>query len=79
MLTSKVQKNIIPCKHCGDKCFSDAYKKDDAIFCCLGCKTVYEWLNNEGLQYYYAEPGNDGNRKWAMTNMLRIIMQSNLL
>ena len=43
----------INCYHCGDICTSDDIKIDDKYFCCSGCKTVFEILNQSGLDNYY--------------------------
>ena len=44
---------ILTCFHCGDTCLSDDLKLDDKIFCCNGCLTVYEILNQNGLDGFY--------------------------
>lgn len=41
------------CTHCGDACLNDKITLEDKIFCCSGCKTVFEILNQEGLGNYY--------------------------
>ncbi|MCK9426850.1 MAG: heavy metal translocating P-type ATPase metal-binding domain-containing protein [Ignavibacteriaceae bacterium] len=43
----------IVCYHCGEICPSDAIHKDEKIFCCQGCKVVYEILNEKNLCTYY--------------------------
>ncbi|MCS6934906.1 MAG: heavy metal translocating P-type ATPase metal-binding domain-containing protein [Chitinophagales bacterium] len=40
------------CYHCGDKCV-EIVRAHDHNFCCEGCKTVYEILNENGLCSYY--------------------------
>lgn len=42
-----------PCYHCGTECESEEIKIDDKFFCCKGCKTVYEILNQHDLCDYY--------------------------
>ncbi|MFD1316314.1 heavy metal translocating P-type ATPase [Namhaeicola litoreus] len=42
-----------PCYHCGNKCESEEINIDDKLFCCNGCKTVYEILNQHDLCDYY--------------------------
>ena len=42
------------CYHCGDTCLNLDIFIDDKFFCCSGCKTVYEILNQSGLDNYYA-------------------------
>ncbi len=41
------------CYHCGTHCESLNIKIDDKLFCCNGCKTVYEILNQSALNCYY--------------------------
>jgi Cu+-exporting ATPase len=41
------------CYHCGTKCDSDQIVFEDKAFCCNGCKTVYEILNQHELHDYY--------------------------
>ncbi|MCK5677851.1 MAG: heavy metal translocating P-type ATPase metal-binding domain-containing protein [Flavobacteriaceae bacterium] len=41
------------CYHCGLKCDTDEIRFDDKLFCCNGCKTVYEILNQNELSCYY--------------------------
>jgi len=51
-----VAKNIsakIHCYHCGDVCPDEEFNIADKYFCCFGCKTVYEILNENDLCTYY--------------------------
>ncbi|MCB0481110.1 MAG: heavy metal translocating P-type ATPase metal-binding domain-containing protein [Flavobacteriales bacterium] len=41
------------CAHCNELCENDLVWLDEKPFCCLGCKTVYEILNEHGLCDYY--------------------------
>lgn len=41
------------CSHCGDKCDNSKIKIEEHIFCCNGCKTVFELLNENDLCEYY--------------------------
>ncbi len=41
------------CYHCGTECGSDRIEFDGKPFCCNGCKTVYEILNENELSCYY--------------------------
>jgi len=58
------------CYHCGDECKDDSIRIEDKLFCCNGCKTVYEILDQNKLCNYYnldQTPGispnlNFGNR-----------------
>lgn len=47
------KRNITSCYHCGDKCQSQDIKIEDKFFCCNGCKTVYQILNENNLCTYY--------------------------
>ncbi len=42
------------CYHCGLECPNEQIKINDKFFCCNGCKTVYEMLNENDLCNYYA-------------------------
>lgn len=41
------------CYHCGADCGSNPVNFDNKCFCCNGCKTVYEILNENDLACYY--------------------------
>ena len=41
------------CFHCGDECKDDTIRIDEKLFCCNGCKTVYEILDQNKLCNYY--------------------------
>ena len=46
-------KSNLKCYHCGDSCPDNLISIDDKFFCCNGCKTVYEILNENQLCNYY--------------------------
>lgn len=48
------------CFHCGQDCPDDSIKIEDKYFCCIGCKTVYEILNQNQLCNYYNFENNPG-------------------
>ena len=53
------------CFHCGDLCNTTIITHDDKSFCCQGCKTVFDILNENNLSYYYDlehTPGTTPNR-----------------
>ena len=70
MSTEKKIEQSLLCYHCGDECKDDSIGIDEKIFCCNGCKTVYEILDQNKLCNYYnldQTPGispniNFGNR-----------------
>lgn len=41
------------CYHCGDSNGFKCIEYDSKTFCCIGCKSVYEILNNHNLGHYY--------------------------
>jgi len=43
----------VTCFHCGEDCGSSAIQLAEKPFCCEGCKTVYEILNENGFSDYY--------------------------
>jgi Cu+-exporting ATPase len=64
-------KVVTKCFHCGQECHEQLVL-DEKIFCCQGCKTVYEILNANDLCNYYAldeSPGVTRSRA-AQTDFL---------
>jgi Cu+-exporting ATPase len=59
MSAKKTSGNIL-CYHCGDDCDREHVVFDDKDFCCNGCKTVYEILNQNDLCTYYDLDKNPG-------------------
>jgi Cu+-exporting ATPase len=56
----------ISCFHCGDLCSNKSFQLNEKYFCCEGCKTVYEILNQNELCAYYEitnQPGNSAKEK----------------
>ena len=41
------------CYHCGLECNTDKIDFDNKLFCCNGCRTVYEILHVNELTCYY--------------------------
>lgn len=50
----------IHCYHCGDSCSQNPVFSHDKPFCCEGCKTVYELLEENDLCTYYDLDKNPG-------------------
>lgn len=44
----------INCYHCGQPCADGSFELEEKKFCCYGCKTVYEILNENNLCEYYS-------------------------
>ncbi|MGC8750584.1 heavy metal translocating P-type ATPase [Hydrotalea sp.] len=51
------------CFHCGEDCGNHPIEAYDKHFCCEGCKSVYEILNNTGMCDYYTISQNPGNNQ----------------
>ena len=41
------------CYHCGEPCHDDSIHIDDKVFCCQGCKLVYQLLYENDMCDYY--------------------------
>ncbi|MCP5064314.1 MAG: HAD-IC family P-type ATPase [Ignavibacteriae bacterium] len=50
---SKVTEKSLICYHCGEDCPDDEIAIGEKLFCCNGCKTVYELLDANDLCTYY--------------------------
>lgn len=48
------------CFHCGELCADSSISIEDKYFCCNGCKTVFEILNQNKLCNYYDIDENPG-------------------
>lgn len=48
------------CYHCGEECSDDEIRIGEKLFCCNGCKTVYELLDANDLCTYYNLDENPG-------------------
>ena len=48
------------CFHCGDDCRDNIIEHQEKFFCCLGCRTVFDILNDNDLTYYYDLEKNPG-------------------
>ena len=52
--------NIQNCYHCGDTCAETPIVVNEKVFCCDGCKAVYELLEENNLCTYYNLEQNPG-------------------
>jgi len=48
------------CYHCGTPCITNSVTLDEKVFCCDGCKLVYEILDSNGLCDYYKFQNHPG-------------------
>lgn len=54
MFTEETEtKKRMACYHCGLDCPDRSFTKGDKVFCCNGCLTVYELLEENGLTRFY--------------------------
>ncbi|MBS1653959.1 MAG: heavy metal translocating P-type ATPase metal-binding domain-containing protein [Bacteroidetes bacterium] len=53
MGNSAITDKQIQCYHCGEDCVTEKIQFDDKIFCCQGCKMVYQIINKSELCEYY--------------------------
>jgi Cu+-exporting ATPase len=60
IIVSKQVKQETLCYHCGAPCVNDNIHIADKVFCCEGCKLVYEILNENGLCDYYKIQSHPG-------------------
>ena len=70
------------CIHCGDDCGKSPIFWDEKPFCCNGCQTVYQLLNENRLNQYYrietmpgvkiAPENEPGNEKYAFLDLEEI-------
>jgi Cu+-exporting ATPase len=54
------QSKLAKCYHCGDDCIQSTLHYDEKTFCCDGCKTVYQILNENDLCNFYNIDENPG-------------------
>jgi Cu+-exporting ATPase len=54
------EKKQLICYHCGDDCTDDTIAVEEKIFCCTGCRIVFEILAEKNLCNYYSIEQNPG-------------------
>ena len=59
-LIDKTTSPELACYHCGEPCEDNHIHLEDKVFCCTGCKTVFEILNDNGMCRYYDLDENAG-------------------
>lgn len=50
----------VQCYHCGEDCITDEIYFESKLFCCEGCKMVYQIINHNDLCNYYNLNENPG-------------------
>ena len=72
--------NIEKCFHCGEDCKSGKYALQEKVFCCDGCKLVYEILNENNLCTYYDLNNKPGvSQKNQIRNTCDFLFTTNAL
>ncbi|MFC3415521.1 heavy metal translocating P-type ATPase [Algoriphagus hitonicola] len=70
-MPSTIQKSELKCYHCGEQCEHGSLAIEDKVFCCQGCKLVYEVLAENDLCTYYdleSFPGESQKTKPSRSN-----------
>ncbi len=65
-----LEKEALKCYHCGDECRDVAIHAHEKVFCCEGCKLVFEILDENNLCNYYqlnTTPGSNDLKGKATT------------
>ena len=57
----------VACFHCGTPCPDRNHVRGERSFCCLGCQTVHELLQDQGLGHYYDLGATPGRRQPVLT------------
>lgn len=67
------------CYHCGDPVEDSAYILEDHRFCCLGCQTVYQILNDNNMASYYKYNSHPGKSQKAQKEDLSYLDEPNII
>lgn len=67
------------CFHCGDTCATDTITSDNKLFCCQGCKTVYEILSENELTCYYDMQSSPGAIPKEIKGKYDFLSQQNII
>ncbi|HRH65107.1 MAG TPA: heavy metal translocating P-type ATPase metal-binding domain-containing protein [Bacteroidia bacterium] len=63
----RITETALKCYHCGEDCKDEIIRLDDKVFCCDGCKLVFEILQENNLCSYYqynVSPGQSPKNKF---------------
>lgn len=53
MAENKHATTVLTCYHCGEECKDEDFVIEEKHFCCFGCQTVYEILQDNDMCAYY--------------------------
>ncbi len=62
----KITDTVQQCYHCGDSLRGEQIEHDGKLFCCSGCKVVYEILEQNDMCNYYTLQSTPGNSPSAI-------------
>ena len=60
------------CYHCGDDCLVEI-KHQEKVFCCNGCKMVFEILSDSGMDQYYTIESKPGIKPVSNSNKYQFL------
>ncbi len=63
----------IQCFHCGEDCLDSSIHFNEKVFCCEGCKLVFELLDEKNLCTYYSLNSSPGVHHNAITPSERFL------
>ncbi len=67
------------CYHCGDPIEDTSYQLDSHRFCCLGCQTVYQILNENNMASYYRYNSHPGKSQKTQKEDLAYLDEPNII
>jgi len=73
------QKKTNACYHCGEDCGTIPITLEEKIFCCNGCKTVYEILSQSNACEYYGFESHPGLKGGNTVQLMVKLDKSNLI
>ena len=79
MAVETTLKIVTTCYHCGDKIEESPYLLNDHVFCCLGCQTVYQILNENNLGSYYSYNTHPGKSQKSSKQDLNYLDEPNII
>ena len=62
IMESPVARVELNCFHCGEPCPDESLRLGEKNFCCLGCRTVFSLLSENGLGQFYELNARPGTR-----------------
>ncbi len=68
-----------PCFHCGDVCKSNTINYENKLFCCSGCKTVFEIFSENDLSFYYDFQSSPGAIPKVVDGKYEFLLQKSII